>query len=257
MNRFSRLFLVCFTALAWAGSAVFAHAQSSTATNGWPGAAQPADATAWGTAPFTPQAQWAGAGQITLTVDVRPGHLLYRHQLAVVPSPGWTVDPVQWPAGQAGPAGLEVFTRPVQTQIRLHAQDPQAPLTLDVRFQGCTDTGVCHPPERVSLAMPAPSSKPTLVVLSGPWCGPCQAQDRRMQDPTLQKALANFQVVRMDVPNDDTANGLLSRYGVVGVPALRVYGPGVPVSAQGGLTLLGEQTLTNLQTVLRQATSGR
>jgi thiol:disulfide interchange protein len=204
----------------------------------------------WGADSFTPSAKWDGQGQIQIQMAVAPGQMLYRNHLVVTAQAGWALDPVIWPAGTLK-AGQAVFTQTVTAHARVRAVDSTQPLIVAVTFQGCSTEGVCHPPEHVNLTLPPASSKPTLVVLSGIWCGPCQAQAKRLADPSLRRALTHWQVVQLDVPNDDSAMETLGRYGVVGVPALRLYGAGVPVSAQGGVTLLGEQSLAHLQRALR------
>lgn len=206
--------------------------------------------TVWGTSPFTPSAQWDGAGQIQIQMAIAPGQMLYRDQIKVSANAGWVLDPVVWPAGSSRAGGQSVFTSTVTSRVRVRPEQPTGPVTLSVYFQGCTTDGVCHPPEQVTLTLPPPSSKPTLVVLSGTWCAPCQAQDRRLSDPSLQQALQHWQVVKLDVPNDDSAMQTLDRYGVFGVPALRLYAAGEPVSTQGGITLLGEQTMGRLRQAL-------
>lgn len=220
----------------------------------WPQASsQP---SAWGQPPFAAQAQWAGQGLLSLALTVQPGQQLYRHSLTVTASPGWQVvlAPV-WPEGTPGLGGQAVFTASVQTQVRVKALHPALPLALTVHWQGCTIDGVCHPPEQQTLTLPAPSSRPTLVVLTGTWCGSCQTQDRRLRDPQVQAALKPYQVVTVNLPNDTTAQATLAQYGVVGVPALRVYGAHEPVSTQGGLTLLGEQSVAQLTAALARASA--
>jgi thiol:disulfide interchange protein len=218
--------------------------------DGWSASSQP---TAWGQPPVAAQAHWVGQGLLTLQMTVQPGEQLDRHSLAVTASPGWRVIAPVWPQGTPGLTGHPVFTAPVQTQVQVQAVHPTTPLALTVQWQGCTTAGVCHPPASQTLTLPMPSSQPTVVVLTGTWCGACQTQDQRLRDPRVRRALQPYQVVTVALPDDDTAQATLAQYGVLGVPALRVYGAHEPVSPQGGLTLLGETSVAQLTQALASA----
>lgn len=232
--------------LMWVMLAGGTHAGTFGATQ----ASTPVVASSWSTPAFTPSAQWDGNGQIQIEMAVSPGQMLYRNQIQVQPSAGWILDPVVWPRGTPGVGGEPVFTTSVVTHVRVRPDRPSAPLVLTMNFQGCSTQGVCHPPVQTMVTLPAPLSKPTLVVLSGTWCGPCRAQDRRLADPSLQAALSSWHVVQLNVPNDESAAAILKGYGVVGVPALRMYSARDAMSAQSGSTLLGEQPMAQLRRAL-------
>lgn len=224
-------------------------AQTSSA---WLGADR-APGFPWGAAPFEPHVQWAAPGLVRLSMTIAPGQALEEEALHVQASPGWKVLETVWPTPEVGPVGQPVWRHSFDTWIQVQAtQASPQPLTLDVQFQGCATEGVCHPPGKRQLSLGVEADRrPTLVVLSAPWCGPCKEQDQRMTEMEQQGRLRGWQVVRLSAPDGEAGGRFLQEYGVPGVPALRWYAPGEPVGRQGGHTLLGEQSKAAILAALK------
>ena len=93
----------------------------------------------------------------TLVAEFVPakGYYLYRDKLGVKPSAesGVTVKSLTVPRGEmkSDPnfGDTEVFHGPVQAVVALERQRPgEQRISVETRFQGCADAGLCYPPER-------------------------------------------------------------------------------------------------------------
>jgi thioredoxin 2 len=74
------------------------------------------------------------------------------------------------------------------------------------------------------------SSRPVLIDLWAPWCGPC-----RMVSPALERLAQDFAGrVKLVKVNVDTAPALSQRFGVQGIPTLLVTDHGRVVARQTG-----------------------
>ncbi|BBD81162.1 protein-disulfide reductase DsbD family protein [Aerosticca soli] len=113
---------------------------------------------------------------LLLRWDMPPNYYLYRDRLALraPESPGVTLHP-RWPAGgvqredpEQGP--VTVYVGPLELPVDVSGPvEARHPLTLEVRFQGCQDGGLCYPPMTRTLkvdfgsAPPAAASRPDAV----------------------------------------------------------------------------------------------
>jgi thiol:disulfide interchange protein DsbD len=93
----------------------------------------------------------------TLVAEFVPaaGYYLYRDKLDVTTSPGSgvAVKAVELPRGEmkSDPnfGDTEVFHRPVQAVVALERQrSDRQRVSVEARFQGCAEAGLCYPPER-------------------------------------------------------------------------------------------------------------
>ncbi|AWH54915.1 cytochrome C biogenesis protein [Stenotrophomonas sp. ESTM1D_MKCIP4_1] len=107
-------------------------------------------------------------GQIQLQFKIAPGYYLYRHRTSVKADPAFNAGALQMPAGDKH---HDDFFGEVETyRERLQATLPGAPtdaagtISLEVRYQGCADAGVCYPPQKrvVQVALPGASGKAAL-----------------------------------------------------------------------------------------------
>jgi thiol:disulfide interchange protein DsbD len=92
----------------------------------------------------------------TLAAEFRPaaGYYLYRDKLEFVlkDTAGVRIKRIELPRGERKQdpnfGDTYVFTRPVRALVRLERRALAAePVTLEVRYQGCAEAGLCYPPE--------------------------------------------------------------------------------------------------------------
>lgn len=104
-------------------------------------------------------------GQIQLQFKIAPGYYLYRHRTSVKADPAFNAGALQMPAGNKH---HDDFFGEVETyRERLQATLPGAPtdaastISLEVRYQGCADAGVCYPPQKrvVQVTLPGAGDK--------------------------------------------------------------------------------------------------
>jgi len=113
--------------------------------------------------------------RIELDWKIADGYYLYRHRTAVAPAGGgFVADALRMPEGERH---VDQFFGEVETyRGNLHAVLPgiadagvQA-VTLEVKYQGCADSGVCYPPQKrmVTVALPpAAGAGPGLQGIGG------------------------------------------------------------------------------------------
>lgn len=97
---------------------------------------------------------------VVLEWDIAPGYYLYRQEFAV--SAGETELPAEFPAGQMIRdeffGDVEVLYDRAHTRVK----PPPGATTLQVRYQGCAQDGICYPPETWSITLAAlPVAPPT------------------------------------------------------------------------------------------------
>jgi thiol:disulfide interchange protein len=104
--------------------------------------------------------------RIEIDWKIAEGYYLYRHRTAVqVRGGGFTAQPLQMPAGT--PYTDEFFGDVETYRGRLVAALPGRAaadadtLTLEVKYQGCADLGVCYPPQTRSLRVRLPAAAAT------------------------------------------------------------------------------------------------
>jgi len=101
-------------------------------------------------------------GQIQLQFKIAPGYYLYRHRTSVKADPAFNAGALQMPAGNKH---HDDFFGEVETyRERLQATLPGAPtdaagtISLEVRYQGCADAGVCYPPQKRTVQVTLPGA---------------------------------------------------------------------------------------------------
>jgi len=100
--------------------------------------------------------------QIQLQWEIAPGYYLYRHRTSVKADPAFNAGALKMPAGDRH---HDDFFGEVETyRQRLQATLPGTPaadagtISLEVRFQGCADAGVCYPPQKRVIQVKLPGS---------------------------------------------------------------------------------------------------
>ena len=107
---------------------------------------------------FQPSA-WHDGETLFVGFENAAGYYLYRHQLGVESrNPDLELGDAAVPPGEFKSdeflGDVYVFYDRVVFEAPLQG-NPQGPLDIAIRFQGCADAGLCYPPERVELQAPA------------------------------------------------------------------------------------------------------
>ncbi|MFG6666476.1 protein-disulfide reductase DsbD [Halomonas sp. HNIBRBA4712] len=135
---------------------------------------------------------WHDGENVYVGVDIAPGYYLYRHQLGLEGAgdePAVLGEPVIAPGEPYSDefmGDVHVFRDQLVFEAPFEAAQT-GPVTLDVRFQGCADAGLCYPPEQITLSA-AQTSPP--AAFAG-WQGAAQAQSTTpqvRQEPSSDEA---------------------------------------------------------------------
>ncbi|WP_343651128.1 protein-disulfide reductase DsbD domain-containing protein [Stenotrophomonas sp.] len=141
-------------------------------------------------------------GQIQLQFKIAPGYYLYRHRTSVKADTAFNAGALQMPAGDKH---HDDFFGEVETyRQRLVATLPGAPtdaagtISLEVRYQGCADAGVCYPPQKrvVQVTLPggdaaaAPAARSgTTPAFNNPLAGAGTARGLQLPGASTAQAL--------------------------------------------------------------------
>ncbi len=110
---------------------------------------------------FALHVEAAARDRIELRWDIAPGYYLYRHRTSVKAGPGFSAGTLQMPAGEKKHdeffGDVETYHRQLKATLPGSADAGAGTVTLEVRYQGCADAGVCYPPQKrmVEVALPA------------------------------------------------------------------------------------------------------
>ncbi|HEB78116.1 MAG TPA: protein-disulfide reductase DsbD [Methylothermaceae bacterium] len=104
----------------------------------------------------------AGPTILRLQWQIAEGYYLYRKQFQLKSlTPGVELGPLQLPPGKPKQdpefGTTEVYYHQVQAQAPIRERPPQASsVTIQVRYQGCAERGICYPPivKTVNVALP-------------------------------------------------------------------------------------------------------
>lgn len=89
---------------------------------------------------------------------IAPGYFLYRQRLQVVPAGSGRPLPLQAPTplrdDEPGVGSVEIYRKYLRLQVTLPAQPPVS--AVEVHYQGCSDAGVCYPPQTRTVTLEGP-----------------------------------------------------------------------------------------------------
>jgi thiol:disulfide interchange protein len=114
---------------------------------------------------FALTAQARDRDRIEVRFDIAPGYYLYRHRTSVKPDAGFKAQALQMPAGKKHHddffGEVETYRERLTAVLPGKATDGTDTVTLEVRYQGCADAGVCYPPQKRSLQVRLPAGSGT------------------------------------------------------------------------------------------------
>lgn len=106
-------------------------------------------------------AQARDRDRIEISWKIAPGYYLYRHRTTVKAEPGFAAEALQMPAGKKHHddffGEVETYRERLTAVLPGKAEEDTDTVTLEVRYQGCADAGVCYPPQKRSLKVTLPA----------------------------------------------------------------------------------------------------
>ena len=100
--------------------------------------------------------------RIELRWKIAPGYYLYRHRTSVKADAGFTAGTLQLPAGDKHHddffGEVETYRDSLTATLPGKAAAGAGTVTLEVRYQGCADAGVCYPPQKRTLQVALPGA---------------------------------------------------------------------------------------------------
>ena len=113
-------------------------------------------------------AQARDRDRVEISWKIAPGYYLYRHRTTVKADAGFAAEALQMPAGKKHHddffGEVETYRERLTAVLPGKADDGTDTVTLEVRYQGCADAGVCYPPQKRSIKVKLPAG-------SGAACG--------------------------------------------------------------------------------------
>jgi thiol:disulfide interchange protein len=105
-------------------------------------------------------AQARDRDRIEVSWKIAPGYYLYRHRTTVKPDAGFSAEALQMPAGKKHHddffGEVETYRERLTAVLPGKAEDGIDTVTLEIRYQGCADAGVCYPPQKRSVKVKLP-----------------------------------------------------------------------------------------------------
>jgi len=109
---------------------------------------------------FALTAEASSRERIELRWDIAPGYYLYHHRTSVKAGPGFNAGTLQMPPGVKKHdeffGDVETYHRQLRAYLPGSAQPGADTVTLEVRYQGCADAGVCYPPQKRTIEVKLP-----------------------------------------------------------------------------------------------------
>ncbi|MGY1519119.1 protein-disulfide reductase DsbD family protein [Luteimonas sp. A482] len=111
---------------------------------------------------FALQARATAPGRIEIDWAIAEGYYLYRHRTAVqVVEGGFEANPLQLPPGKRHTdeffGEVETYRGQLVAVLTGAAADGARDVSLQVKYQGCADLGICYPPQTRTLKVALPA----------------------------------------------------------------------------------------------------
>ncbi len=126
---------------------------------------------------FGLSAQARDRDRIEISWKIAPGYYLYRHRTTVKADAGFAAEALQMPAGKKHQddffGEVETYRERLTAVLPGKAADGTDTVTLEIRYQGCADAGVCYPPQKrsVKVTLPAGAGSSAAVAAAAPATG--------------------------------------------------------------------------------------
>jgi thiol:disulfide interchange protein len=106
-------------------------------------------------------AQARDRDRVEISWKIAPGYYLYRHRTTVKADAGFDAEALQLPTGKKHHddffGEVETYLERLTGVLPGKAADGTDTVTLEVRYQGCADAGVCYPPQKRTLQVKLPA----------------------------------------------------------------------------------------------------
>ena len=121
---------------------------------------------------FALRAEATARDRIELRWDIAPGYYLYRQRTSAKVGPGFTAGALQMPEGEKKHdeffGDVETYHRQLKAVLPGSAEPGADTVTLEVRYQGCADAGVCYPPQKRMVEVKLPATMTTGTTPTNP-----------------------------------------------------------------------------------------
>ncbi len=111
---------------------------------------------------FVVEASAVSRERIEVRWRIADGYYLYRHRTDVTAGAGFTAKPVRLPKGEAHDDEFFGAVETYRSQLVAVLPGAAAPgsnrVTLQVKYQGCADAGICYPPQTRQLIVALPAA---------------------------------------------------------------------------------------------------
>lgn len=111
---------------------------------------------------FALQAIAPSRDRIELRWEIAPGYYLYRHRTSVKAGPGFNAGAIQFPRGEQKTdeffGDVETYHSQLRATLPGRAEAGVETVSLEVRYQGCADAGVCYPPQKRTIEVKLPAA---------------------------------------------------------------------------------------------------
>ena len=111
---------------------------------------------------FALSARAVSRDRIEIDWKIADTYYLYRHRIAVQPDAAFVAEPLQLPAGKKHTdeffGDVETYRERLVARLPGRAADGARRVTLQVKYQGCADAGICYPPQTRTLQVELPGA---------------------------------------------------------------------------------------------------
>ncbi|KRG66381.1 cytochrome C biogenesis protein [Stenotrophomonas humi] len=125
---------------------------------------------------FALQAIAPSRDRIELRWEIAPGYYLYRHRTSVKAGPGFNAGAIQFPRGEQKHdeffGDVETYHSQLRATLPGSAEPGVETVSLEVRYQGCADAGVCYPPQKRTIEVRLPGAGNTAAQAPSPSAAP-------------------------------------------------------------------------------------